>query len=53
VAVTAANNVAQFLAVSVLRQHGARDIEQLPGSPDPAPKRRARAMPAVQYPLPL
>ena len=56
VAVRAVDHVCQALAVKVLREHGARDIERLNAErrakPRPRNIRRA-ALPSVQYALPL
>src|ERR1700704_1328090 len=55
VAVNAADNVSQVLAVKVLREHGARDIEQTSAAaPRSTTAKRARhGLPSIQYPLPL
>jgi hypothetical protein len=54
VAVEAADNVSQCLAVKVLREHGARDIEQTTTGAQRAPaKKSGSRLPSVQYPLPL
>jgi hypothetical protein len=55
VAVKTADHVSQQLAVSVLRAHGARDIERTAFKPEssvPAGK-SGDELPSVQYPLPL
>ena len=55
VAVRAADHVCQALAVKVLREHGARDIEHLNAErrARPRPTSTRRAAPSVQYALPL
>ena len=54
VAVKAADNVSECLALRVLRQHGARNIERRNAERRASPRRSAgRTLPGVQYPLPL
>ena len=54
VAVNAADNVSKFLAVNVLRKHGARDIEHTAaGHQAPPQKESGTGVPSVQYPLQL
>lgn len=54
VAVRAGDHVCQALAVKVLREHGARDIERLNAERRARPRPSTRkTIPSVQYPLPL
>jgi hypothetical protein len=54
VAVRAVDHVCQALAVKVLQEHGARDIERLNAERRVRPRPSARkTLPSVQYPLPL
>ena len=54
VAVRAVDHVCQALAVKVLQEHGARDIERLNAERRARPRPSARkTLPGVQYPLPL
>jgi hypothetical protein len=54
VAVKALDNVCQALAVKVLREHGARDIERLNAERRARPRPSTRkTLPSIQYALPL
>lgn len=53
VTVKAADNVSQCLAVKVLREHGARNIEQTTAAQSAPAKKSRSGSPSVQYPLPL
>ena len=54
VAVKAPDNVSEHLALRVLREHGARNIECRSAERRRAPRATPRrALPSVQYPLPL
>lgn len=54
VAIKAPDNVSQCLALRVLREHGARNIERRNAERRRAPRVTARrTLPSIQYPLPL
>jgi len=54
VSVRAPEYVSQCLAVKIMRDHGARDIENVNAERRAKPRRRVhQPLPSVQYPLPL
>jgi hypothetical protein len=53
VAVKAPDNVSECLALRVLRQHGARNIERRSAERRSPRSSHRKTLPSVQYPLPL